>query len=137
MLSDEAKQSSDLREILPRLLLFPKRKSGPGHPLGPDGRPGDRTIFTIKFLCKLEDNRECEPSEALEKIRDEMDTSVADKDDKTHWRWLIEELGLTKRPKTNAEWRAAGRAHYVSTYAGVDEAYREYIARKAEDKGAG
>jgi hypothetical protein len=80
--------------------------------LDPDAAPEDRLFFTIKFLSKLAENDESEPSQALEAAQCEMDTPVADKDDETHWSWLTEELGLTERPKTSAEWLAAGSAYY-------------------------
>jgi hypothetical protein len=131
MLSDGARQCSDLREILPRVLLFPKKKKrGPGRLLDPNAAPEDRMLFTIKFLCKLAENDECEPSEALEEARREMDASVADKDDKTHWSWLTQELGLTDRPKTKGEWLAAGSAHYFPFYALVVESYRDHATRQ-------
>jgi hypothetical protein len=113
MLSDEARQRSDLRKVLPRVLLFPKKKKrGPGRLLDPDAAPEDRIILTIKFLCKLAENNECEPGEALEEALHDMDVSVGDKSDKTHWTWLTEELGLTEIPQTSAEWLDAGNTHY-------------------------
>jgi hypothetical protein len=129
MLSAEARQSSDLREVLPRVLMFPRKKTGPGRLLDPDAALPDRWIFTIRFLNELEHNHKCEPSEALEKIRCEMDTSVADKDDKTHWVWLTEELGLAERPKSNAEWRAAGRAFYSPWVALVEKPPGDHAPR--------
>jgi hypothetical protein len=138
MLSDEVRQCPDLREILPHdILLFPKKKSGPGRLLDPDAAPDDRTLFTIKFLCKLEQNREWQPSKAFEETQCEIDVSVGDKDDKTLWRWLTEELGLPRRPKTNAEWRAAGRARYFPFLNLVEEEYRDLARRQTENKGAG
>jgi hypothetical protein len=76
MLNDEVRKCSDLREVLPHVLLFPKKKSGPGRPLDPDAEPDERKLFTIKFIRKLEDNHECKPSEALKEVQGEMDTSL-------------------------------------------------------------
>jgi hypothetical protein len=132
-----ARQCSDLREVLPRVLLFPKKKRGPGRLLDPDAALEDRMLLTIKFLCKLKENAECEPEEALQEALHDMDVSVGDKSDETHWTWLTEELGLTERPKTTAEWVDAGNTHYFSFYKLVVESYDDHVARQAGDGDAG
>jgi hypothetical protein len=136
MLSDEVRQCSDLRQILPYVLGFrlAKKKPGPGRLLDPDAASEDRALFTIKFLCKLKENDQCGPSEALKAAQRKMDASVADKDDKTHWSWLTEELGLTDRPKTKAEWLAAGDACYKPLYYHIKESYRDLVVRQAKKK---
>jgi hypothetical protein len=139
MLSDEVRQCSDLRKVLPHVLGFPKRTSGPGRLLDPNPRDPkleDRADFALKFISKLEQNHECEPTEAFEEAQREMDTSVADMDDKTLWRWLTEELHLTRKPKTNAEWRAAGRALHIPFVDLIEKAHRDLARRQTENKGA-
>jgi hypothetical protein len=93
-------------------------------------------MFTIKFLCQLAQNHDCEPLEALREAREEMDQSFADKEDNTHWRWLTEELGLAERPKTNEEWRAAGDACNLPFYILIEKWYRDHAHRQENDRDA-
>jgi hypothetical protein len=137
MLCEEARQSSDLRAVLPHVLGFPKKSRGPGRLLDPDAGPADRTIFTMKFLIKLAQNHECKPLEALREACDEMDPSFADdKEDNTLWGCLTEELGLAERPKTNEEWRAVGDAHFFPFYVLIEEWYRDHARPQDKVRGA-
>jgi hypothetical protein len=119
MTADSAKKSKDLRKVLPNILGFPKKKTGPGRLLDPSSVPEDRAIFALKFLCKL--NQEREPSQALAEACSEMDTSFADSAEETLWGWILEELCLTKKPRTKAEWHAAATARYLPFYILVEE----------------
>jgi hypothetical protein len=128
MLSDEVRQCSDLRKVLPHVLGFPKKRRGPGRLLDPYSVPDDRAIFAMKFLCKLGHDREPEP--AFEEACNEMDASFACAEEDTLWGWIMEELGLAEKPKTNAEWHAAARAHYFPFFALVKQWSREHLGEQ-------
>jgi hypothetical protein len=120
MTAEAARKNPDLRKVLPSILGFPKKKRGPGRLLDPNSVPEDRAIFALKFLIKLKQGRE--PSQALAEACSEMDASFADNaGEETLWSWILEELCLTKKPRTKAEWHAAATARYLPFYILVEE----------------
>jgi hypothetical protein len=120
MTADSARTNPDLRKVLPKILGFPKKKRGPGRLLDPYSVPEDRMIFAVKFLCKLGQKRE--PRQALVEACSEMDADFADAaEEETLWSWILEELCLTKKPETNAEWHDAARARYLPFFVLVED----------------
>jgi hypothetical protein len=123
LLSDNARRAPDLRQILPSILGFPKKR-GPGRPLDPDAGTLVRLDFALKFALEIELGRE--PRDAFATACHVLPED-ADADDKTLWRWLKQEFGLNYAPGTNAEWRAAARAHYGPFIHMIEKKFREMM----------
>jgi hypothetical protein len=68
----------------------------------------------------MEIERGLEPTEALRKAADDLTPDVASRDERTLWRWVLQEVDLECRPSTNAEWRAALRSYYGGLIAFVE-----------------
>ena len=125
MRSDDATAATDLRAVLPGIMGFPA-KPGPGHPLDPSGGNDDAPLLAGWFAMEIVD-RGLEPTEALRKAVKRMSPEVADRDEKTLWRWLMKAVDLKRRPRTNAEWRAALRSRYgvFQTFVLIDIVLKE------------
>jgi ABC-type oligopeptide transport system ATPase subunit len=123
MQSDAAKKRG-LREALPWVFDFSK-KAGPGNLLDPYRDSWERSMLAIRFAIKLE--RGEKPSAALKNACIEtFDPKRADKiKEKTLRSWLCTEFDLKKWPRTNAEWRAIARKHYIS----LDTFFVDYARR--------
>jgi hypothetical protein len=115
MTSDDAAAATDLRAVLPDIMGFPA-KPGPGHPLTRD--KDDALLLAGWFALEIVD-RGLAPTEALRKAANRLPPEVADRDEKTLWRWLMKTVDLKRRPRTNAEWRAALRSRYGALQAFV------------------
>jgi hypothetical protein len=109
MMSEEARAVTDLRGVLPSIMGFPAKR-GPGRPLDPDGGMDDAMHLAILFAIEIEGGHE--PDEALFRASVQLPVEVADHDERTLWLWVMQAVGLERRPKTKAEWRAALRSHY-------------------------
>jgi hypothetical protein len=105
MHSDKAKQTTDLREVLPWALGFPKKKPGPGTFLDPY-RNSKRDHFGMEFvkLVLTGDDPVTARRDACNTIFDGKDSEA---DDKTYVRWLVEFFGL-KKPPSNRRAVASG-----------------------------
>jgi hypothetical protein len=104
MMSDKAKQATDVRKILPWIFAFPKKKSGPGKFLDPYYGAVDRrqkVRFACKFAMRL--YRGEDPVDARKNAGDEVFEEVLD--DKTLQRYLLREFRLTHWPETTEEWK--------------------------------
>jgi hypothetical protein len=112
MTSDDAKAATDLREVLPRIMGFPaSERHGPGRRLDPGGgKHEDALSLAVLFAIEIEHG--LKPSEALRKVAAKLPPDIINRDERTLWRWLMKEVGLKCRPRTNAEWRAALRSHF-------------------------
>jgi hypothetical protein len=117
MASEEARKATDLRDVLKSILGFPGKTRGPGRLLDPEPN-SDRLIFAAAFAAEIVSGHE--PSDAFAAACDNVEPGVADRDDKTLWGWLLDEFGLTARPKTNQEWRTE-----------IDAKFRPFIASVA------
>jgi hypothetical protein len=111
MMSDDARAAKDLRAVLPGIMGFPAKQPGPGRPLDPSGGKDDAALLAGRFAIEIVD-RGLEPTEALREAVKLLPPEVADRDEKTLWRWLMKAVDLKCRPSTNAEWRAALRSRY-------------------------
>jgi hypothetical protein len=98
MLSSEARAASDLREVLPSILGFP-RKRGPGKLLDPDADPRDTLSFACRFLREIAEGREL--SDALKEAA--VATNCEATDDKTLRHWIQENFGLKEWPRDRRE----------------------------------
>jgi hypothetical protein len=122
MLSEKAKQSNDLRKILPSILGFPANR-GPGRPLDPDRDPDDKLMFALHFAIEIEKGKK--PSVARRQASTFLSQSRSDKiDDKTLQRWLKDEFDLESAPRTITEWKSVMRAHYGSFYNLIQTRFR-------------
>ena len=63
MESDEAKETDDLREVLPKIFGFPKRR-GPGKLLNPGNNNPNRYLFAMRFKSLLMQKGQ-EPKQAI------------------------------------------------------------------------
>jgi hypothetical protein len=128
MTSKKARQAPDLREVLPSLLGFPKKKRGPGRMLDPGPDP-NRSLFASAFAVEIARGRE--PSEAFAAAATckALDPASVGKEEKTMWGWLMAEFELTDRPKTNAEWRTAIDAIYRPIFESVFKSFEEIVSR--------
>jgi hypothetical protein len=124
MLSGDARQSPDLRQILPSILGFPRKKRGPGRPLDPDAGL-DRFHFALKFALEIALGRE--RGEALANACNVLPENRAGADEKTLWRWLKQEFNLKHTPSTDAEWLAAARAHFGRFIKLIEKKFRETL----------
>jgi hypothetical protein len=119
MTSDDAKAATDLREVLPRIMGFPAaERHGPGRRLDPHGGRYDAMSLAILFAIEIEHG--LKPSEALRKAAAGLPPDITNRDERTLWRWLMQEVGLKRRPSTNAEWRAALRSHFKASLSLLD-----------------
>jgi hypothetical protein len=111
---NRARQASDLREVLPWVFGFSKKKSGPGNLLDPDHDPYDKPLFALKFAIMILVGEK--PSTALRNVCNEhLDQKRADKiDEKTLRSWLVKAFDLKKWPRTNAKWQPIVHKHYFA-----------------------
>jgi hypothetical protein len=109
MLSDRAKKARDLREILPWILGFP-RKRGPGNPLDTD-RNQHKSAFALQFALQLDkgDNPSAARTNACNVIFEGKDANV---DDRTLQRWLLEVFDLKKAPSNVEAWKKITDEYY-------------------------
>jgi hypothetical protein len=122
MLSEKAKQSNDLRKIIPSILGFPAKR-GPGRPLDPDRDPDDKLMFALHFAIEIEKGKK--PSVARRQASTFLSQGRSDKiDDKTLQRWLKDEFDLESAPRTITEWKSVMRAHYGSFYNLIQTRFR-------------
>jgi hypothetical protein len=106
MLSSAARQTRDLRKLLPWVLGFPPKKSGPGNVLAPD-RAHKKMLFAFEFAVQIMEGND--PVTARRKASDVLDGKDANVDDKTLMRWLLEEFNLKKAPANAEQWENAIR----------------------------
>jgi hypothetical protein len=118
MKSDYATAATDLRAVLPGIMGFSAKQPGPGRPLDPGGGNDDARLLAGWFAIEIVD-RGLAPTEALRKAAERLPPEAADRDEKTLWRWLMKEVDLKRRPRTNAEWRATLRSRYGALQAFV------------------
>jgi hypothetical protein len=123
MKSDKAKESADLRKVLPWIFGFPhvldptQGKRGPGNLLDPDREQvPDRMLFALRFATRLEKGED-PPTAICNAYNDTFDEQAADADEKTLRRWLLKEFDLKKWPSNTEEWKKICREHYYSFFA--------------------
>jgi hypothetical protein len=123
--SGRTKTTRDLRKVLPWVLGFSKKKSGPGNLLDPDRDPYDKPLLALKFAIKI--LQEEKPSTALRNACDEhLDQECAEEiDEKTLKSWLVKAFDLKKWPRTNAEWQPIVRKHYFALKTLLEERSRQ------------
>jgi hypothetical protein len=125
MLSEKARQSNDLRKLLPSVLGFPAKR-GPGRPLDPDRDQDDKSIFAIRFAIEIEKGKK--PSIARREATKYLPESRVDKiDDKTLQRWLREIFDLANTPRSITEWKSVMRVYYGSFYNLIMAQFRETL----------
>ncbi len=124
MMSDEAKQSHDVRKALPSILGFPTKK-GPGNLLDPaSDEPEEIPTFALRFAIELE--RGHTPIRAMRNATVVLPASEAERDEKTLWTWLKKYYGLTNVSRiTAAEWKFVARAHHTHFYHFILEKFSE------------
>ena len=109
MLSDEAKETRDLRKVLPWILDFPK-KHGPGNPLNVNSDQ-HKKAFALAFACRLDKGED--PSGARRNAcNDILDGEQANVDDRTLQRWLLDVFGLKEAPANVEEWKNVTHEYY-------------------------
>jgi hypothetical protein len=121
--SDEAKESADLRKVLPWIFGFPhvldptQGKRGPGNLLNPDREQApDRMLFALRFATRLEKGED-PPTAICNAYNDTFDEQSANADEKTLRRWLLKEFDLNEWPSSAEEWKKICREHYSAFYA--------------------
>jgi hypothetical protein len=113
MLSEKARQPSDLRKVLPWVLGFPKQR-GPGNPLDPVGSP-ERLLFCLEFGYRV--LRSQDPVTARRDACNAVfDSKKAEVDDKTLLRWTLEDFNLEKAPKNTEQWQEVIRRQFMRLY---------------------
>jgi hypothetical protein len=101
MRSPEAKESKDLRKVLPWIVGFPPKAERRGHALR-EGQSDEQMRFAEEFSSEIE--KGAKPTDALHNA---CSVLLIDKaDDKTLRGWVKEYFELTSWPRSNAEWRA-------------------------------
>jgi hypothetical protein len=100
MLSGKARETDDLREVLPWVLGFPKKR-GPGKPLDPDPAL-EKTLFAVAFMDGILQGKD--PVTARRNACGVLDGRAADMDDKTLQRWLLEAFNLKRAPANEEQW---------------------------------
>jgi hypothetical protein len=101
MLSGRARQTGDLRELLPWVIGFPKKR-GPGNSLDPD-RALDEISFTLEFVLQIMLGND--PVTARRNACEVLEGKAANVDDKTLMRWLLKQFNLKKAPKNAEQWK--------------------------------
>jgi hypothetical protein len=124
--SDRARQTSDLREVLPWVFDFTKKKAGPGNLLDPDYDPDDKQLLAINFAINLEEGEKL--STALEKAAEEvLGQERAEKiADKTLKSWICKVFDLKEWPAgaTADDWKRIAHEHYEANWALIEERFR-------------
>jgi hypothetical protein len=124
--SDRARQASDLREVLPWVFDFTKKKAGPGNLLDPDHDPDDKLMLALKFATNLEEGEKL--STALENAAEEvLGQERAEKiAAKTLKSWICKVFDLKEWPAraTADEWKRIAREHYGAERALIEERFR-------------
>jgi hypothetical protein len=104
MLADEAKNTSDLRKIVPWIFGFPKKKKrGPGTLLDPFPAP-ERVRFVVQFGSRVL-NGENPVTARRNAYNAVFEDKTENYDDKTLMRWLLEHFDLEKAPTNAEEWQ--------------------------------
>jgi hypothetical protein len=105
MIMVSAQDASDLRKVLPGVLGF-KKRPGPGKLLKPY-LDLDKSSFTNKFARYIIQGKDPETARK-DACNHTFKRKFADKvDDKTLDRYLVECMGLKKKPKTANQWKTA------------------------------
>jgi len=110
---EEHVDTSDLRAVLPKVLEFPsvsnrRKKRGRGKPLNPYGR-SDRFNFAMKFVLLIlqgKDSKTARKDACIDTFSLEITEEV---EDATLVDWLVDALGLEKKPQNETEWIALAR----------------------------
>jgi hypothetical protein len=111
MVSDKARQTSDLRTVLPWALGFPKKR-GSGKLLNPY-RDEKRLDFIIQFGTLILQGYD--PATARrDACNNVFDGKAADVDDRTLMRWVLEDLDLKKAPGSAEQWENAVGNYFAS-----------------------
>ena len=102
MLSDGARETSDLRKSLPAILGFSLER-GRGHLLDPE-RVGKK-YFPAAFNFAFEISKGASPKDALQRAFDALDPGEGNMEDKTLQSHVNKIFGVSQTPRTNAEWK--------------------------------
>jgi hypothetical protein len=114
MVAAQTRTSKGLKEILPRVLGFP-RKRGAWHPLQPEGKASEFMASAVVFATAIE--KGMRPTDALSEAYMVLGQRQADKIDAKTLREHIKKLyGVKKAPRSNAEWKALLRAWYLEKF---------------------
>lgn len=81
---------------------------------GYDPKGWDKAAFAVKFARHIH-RGQVDPLVALHDASSEVFANGVD--DKTLWRWLLQEFDLTTRPPTVIEWRTIIDEHYSILFA--------------------
>jgi hypothetical protein len=110
-----AKQASDLRAVLPKIMGFPaKEKKGPGKPLDPDddlGVDSDDIRLAILFATELSRGRRV--SKALENATAKLPAHFGSLDERSLKKRIAKAACLEIMPSTAAEWQAELHSCFV------------------------
>jgi hypothetical protein len=101
--SGKAKRTIDLREELPRIFDFPKKKPGPGNPLDHRDvvlKPLLKRSFALSFAIRV--YRGESPGKAMRNAGDLFLGNVLD--DRTLRKYLKEAFQVSRLPTTKQEW---------------------------------
>lgn len=114
MHSPEARESKDLREILPAILGFLPKAERRGYPLR-ENQSDEQMRFAEEFVAEIEKGES--PKDARQNACRVLDRKTADKvDDKTLKIWLRDYFELEVLPRDNAAWRVAIRSDMKRLY---------------------
>src|SRR5262249_1002134 len=109
LLSDRARRTRDLRNVLPWALGFPKKR-GPGNLLD-ISRNRHKRLFALEFAIQL-DKGDDPPAARFNACNAIFEGKYANVDDRTLQRWLLEVFGLKKAPPNVTEWRKVTHQHF-------------------------
>jgi hypothetical protein len=123
--SKEARECSDLRKVLPKIMGFPEKGRGPGRLLdpGPAATEGDWVHLAVLFGIELERGQKI--TAALRNAASKLPNSVQSANDKTKIVWIEKALDLEHRSRTAAEWQSDLRSRFHNLARWIEQAFRE------------
>jgi hypothetical protein len=125
MTSVDARAAKDLRKVLPSIMGFPAaEKHGPRRPLDPVGGEHE-DVPSLVFLFATGLEKGLKPSAALRYATAKLLPDVADHDERTLIHWIMQNVGLERRPRTSAEWKAVLRSHIIAFIDLIEQESRE------------
>jgi hypothetical protein len=125
-----AKQESDLRAALPKILGFAiEKKKGPGKPFDPDAlADDDDRRLAILFATELRRGRSV--PKALENATAKLPPHFGDLDERSLKKRIAKVMCLETMPSTAAEWRTELHSRIVGSH---DFLHQLYLAHQSRE----
>jgi hypothetical protein len=128
-----ARQESDLRAALPKIMGFPAKKKGPGKPFDPDPAGSDPYDLRLLVLFGAELSLGHSVAKALGNATVKLPARFASLDERSLKKRIAKTAGLEIMPSTAAEWRTKLEARVVGY---LDLLHQVYLAHESRETDA-